>query len=136
MPKQHPESNKSSVRCALELLFTASISWTDKQAEIRRYINPDKYIQHSPGIGDGLQALMDLVKGFDKNIGHYSIEVKRLIAEDDFVFAHCLYSFGEPPRYTAIAEIFRLEGGQMVEHWDVIQDVPDPSQSKNRNGML
>jgi predicted SnoaL-like aldol condensation-catalyzing enzyme len=51
------------------------------------------------------------------------------------VFAHCHYTYGpRDPRGKAIAEVFRFENDRIVEHWDVIQDVP--AESKNPNGMF
>ncbi len=41
---------------------------------------------------------------------------------------------GNPGR--ALADLFRLEHGKVVEHWDVIQDVPEHAANANANGML
>ena len=129
------QKNKVATKTALEILFSSSIPFGDKKRDIVRYINPDKYIQHSPGLANGLSALLELVESFDKDFSGYSVDVKRVIAEDDYTVAHCHYKFGEEdPRGKAIVEIFRFENGLMVEHWDVIQDVP--GADKNGNGMF
>jgi len=129
------EKNKSATKAALELLFSSEIPFDQKKTEIVRYISPERYIQHSPGLANGLDALLVLVESFDRDHPGYSIDVKRTIAEDDYTVAHCHYRFGKDDRLgKAIVEIFRFEEGLMVEHWDVIQDVP-PTDA-NGNGMF
>lgn len=129
------ERRKQAVTNLLQIAFDAKIPLARKRVEMARHINPARYIQHSPGIADGLDALLQLIEGFDRDLPGYAIEVKRVIAEGDFAFAHCHYTFGSrDPRGKAIAEIFRFEGELIVEHWDVIQDMP--AHSVNRNGMF
>ena len=61
-------------------------------------------------------------------------EVKRVFAEGDYVILH-VHAVREPgTRGSAIVDIFKLEGGKIVEHWDVVQPVPD--QALNANGMF
>jgi predicted SnoaL-like aldol condensation-catalyzing enzyme len=129
------ERRKQAVTRLLEIAFDSKVSIARKRVEMARYINPAQYIQHSPGIADGLQALLELIEQFDRDFPGYAVEVKRVIAEGDYAFAHCHYTFGpQDPRGKAIAEIFRFEGELIVEHWDVIQDVP--ARSLNNNGMF
>jgi predicted SnoaL-like aldol condensation-catalyzing enzyme len=129
------ERRKQAVTRLLEIAFDSSVSIARKRVEMARYINPARYVQHSPGIADGLQALLELIEQFDRDFPGYAVEVKRVIAEGDFAFAHCHYTFGPGDRRgKAIAEIFRFEGELMVEHLDVIQDVP--AHSVNHNGMF
>jgi predicted SnoaL-like aldol condensation-catalyzing enzyme len=129
------EKNKAATKTALEILFNSSIPLADKRRDIVAYISPEKYIQHSPGLANGLDDLLDLVEEFDKSHPGYSVAVNRVMAEGDMTVAHCHYKFGDDdPHGKAIVEIFRFEDGLMVEHWDVIQDVP--VTDKNGNGMF
>lgn len=129
------EAKKKAVIELLQVAFTPGRSPDEKRALMAQYINPNKYIQHSAVVPDGFDGLMSLVAQFDEQFGGYSVEVKRVIAEDDFVWAHCHYGYGpSDPLGKAIVEIFRFEDGLMVEHWDVIQDVP--ADSANTNGMF
>ena len=128
------EQNKLKTRRALELLFDSRTPFASKKEQIGNYINPKKYIQHSPGLADGLAGLMTLVEEFDDLYSDYSISVKRVVAEGDMTVAHCHYKFGVDDLGKAIVEIFRFENGLMVEHWDVIQDVPETEVTGNANG--
>ena len=129
------QRRKQAVIRLLEIAFDSKVPLARKRVEMARYIDPAQYIQHSPGIADGLQALLQLIEQFDRDFPGYAIEVKRVIAEGDLAFAHCHYTFGtRDPRGKAIAEIFRFDGELIVEHWDVIQDVP--AHSVNDNGMF
>jgi predicted SnoaL-like aldol condensation-catalyzing enzyme len=133
---QMTEANKAAVTALLEVAFTPGRPIEEKRAAMSRYINPDKYIQHSATVPDGFEGLVSLVAQFDQIFGSaYRVDVKRVIAECDFVWAHCHYHFGPTvPLGKAIVEIFRFEDGKMVEHWDVIQEVPEISA--NRNGVF
>jgi len=58
-------------------------------------------------------------------------EIKRVIAEGDLVVLH-VHSVREPgQRGRAIVDIFKVENGKIVEHWDVVQDIPEKSANDN-----
>jgi predicted SnoaL-like aldol condensation-catalyzing enzyme len=88
------------------------------------YINPNKYIQHNLGVGDGLtgvRALLQATKGSAK------VNAVRVFQDGDFVFAHVDYNFFGPK---VGFDIFRFEDGKIVEHWDNLQETatnPSPS---------
>ncbi|QNA85439.1 polyketide cyclase [Sphingomonas sp. So64.6b] len=129
------EENKMKVTALLNAAFTPGRLVAEKRAAMATYINPVKYIQHSAVVPDGFDGLMSLVEKFDQQFQSYAVEVKRLIAEGDYVWAHCHYTYGpDDPRGKAIVEIFRFEEGLMVEHWDVIQDVP--ADMAHTNGIF
>jgi predicted SnoaL-like aldol condensation-catalyzing enzyme len=93
-----------------------------------------KYTQHNPRAADGaegLKAYLEFLKGkFPKSRS----EIKRVFAEGDHVILH-VHAVREPgTKGQAIIDIFRVENGKIVEHWDVVQDVPD--QALNTNTMF
>jgi predicted SnoaL-like aldol condensation-catalyzing enzyme len=94
----------------------------------------DRYVQHNPGAADGPEAFIGFVKWLRSEYPRLTLEIKRVIAEGDLVatHSHLILEPGKPGR--ALADFFRLENGKVVEHWDVIQDVP--STSANPNGMF
>lgn len=130
-----PAARKAAVRRLLTVAFDSSLGLEAKREIISGLMDADGYIQHSPGLANGLAPLLALIADFDREFPGYAIAVKRIIAEGDLVFAHCHYTYGaRDPRGKAIAEVFRFEGDRIVEHWDVIQDVP--AESRNPNGMF
>lgn len=129
------DQRKAAVRDLLQTAFDCTLSIAEKRRAMSRHVTADRYRQHSPGIDNGLEALLALIDGFDRDFPGYAIDIKRMIAEDDLVFAHCHYTYGpRDPAGKAIAEVFRFDGDRIVEHWDVIQDVP--AVSRNGNGMF
>jgi predicted SnoaL-like aldol condensation-catalyzing enzyme len=84
----------------------------------------DDYIQHNPQAGNGLQA----VKAFFAPIGPVDVEVQRVIADGDLVAVHSNYRTWN----TAGVDIFRFnDDGKIIEHWDVLQPVPETTASGN-----
>lgn len=129
------EARKAAVHALLVTAFDHGRGIAEKREAMSRLMDAEGYVQHSPGLANGLESLLELIAGFDRDFPGYAIAVKRVIAEGDLVFAHCHYTYGpRDPRGKAIAEIFRFEGARIVEHWDVIQDVP--ATSRNPNGMF
>ena len=99
----------------------------------RKYLG-DRYVQHNPGALDGFEALQAWLEEFKGIFPDLRVEVKRVIAEGDFVVLHVHGVNGPAPHGAAIVDIFRLEEGKVVEHWDVIQDIP--ATAVNDNGMF
>lgn len=65
------------------------------------------------------------------NIPDMTLEVKRVVAEGDLVVLHSHLTLkpGEPGM--ALADFFRIEDDKVVEHWDVVQSIPDSSENSN-----
>jgi predicted SnoaL-like aldol condensation-catalyzing enzyme len=83
----------------------------------------DKYIQHNPLIPDGKEPVIRFFKGYFKTFPLAKNEIKRAIAEGDLVALHVLSKKNPADHGRAVVDIFRVENGKIVEHWDVIQDV-------------
>jgi len=95
-----------------------------------KYFGP-RYIQHNPNVPNGPDGLKGLVTLLKEKLPNSRSEIKRVIAEGDLVMLH-VHSVREPgQRGTAIVDIFRLENGKIVEHWDVLQAVPEKSANDN-----
>jgi len=101
----------------------------------RLYVGP-VYRQHDPRVPDGrdsaVKALTRLTHETDPQI---RLEVKRTVAQGDLVAVHTRYT-DEPPahdsgRGRAVVDIFRLERGKIVEHWNVAEDIPDAAAQDN-----
>jgi predicted SnoaL-like aldol condensation-catalyzing enzyme len=95
-----------------------------------KYFGP-RYVQHNPGGVDGPQGFKNLVTFLKEKFPNSHNEIKRVIAEGDLVVLH-VHSVRSPgERGRAIVDIFKVEDGKIVEHWDVIQDVPEKPANQN-----
>jgi predicted SnoaL-like aldol condensation-catalyzing enzyme len=94
----------------------------------------DKYIQHNPLAADGPEGLKTFLAFAKQNIPDFRIEFKRVFADGDHVIVHG-HARAKPndptDRGSAVMDIFRLENGKVVEHWDVSQPVPEKPNNAN-----
>jgi predicted SnoaL-like aldol condensation-catalyzing enzyme len=89
------------------------------------YINPNKYIQHNLMVGDGLAGFGEVLKQLPG--GSAKAKVVRAFQDGDYVFAHTEYNFFGPK---IGFDIFRFENGQIVEHWDNLQEIATETASR------
>ena len=93
-----------------------------------------RYTQHNPRAADGPEGLRAFLAFLREKFPDYHSDIKRVFADGDYVIAH-VHNVPTPgSRGTAIIDIFKLEDGKVVEHWDVRQDIPE--QSANSNTMF
>lgn len=102
-------------------------------AAASKYMAP-RYIQHNPAAADGHEGLAAYIDWFKRDFPNLKAEVKRVIAEGDFVVLHVHGTNGPDPHGTAVIDVFRVEDGKVAEHWDVIQAIP--AEIANPNGMF
>jgi predicted SnoaL-like aldol condensation-catalyzing enzyme len=114
---------------AIDLLQVA-FNDGDPERAAREHVGV-KYVQHNPQLGDGTEAFNGFVHGFRGQFPEMHLEVKRAVAQGDLVVTHSHMTLtpGEPGM--ALADFFRFEGDKVVEHWDVIQAIPDSAANSN-----
>ena len=122
------EENKQTVLA----FYQAGIN--DKDFDAASKLIGERYVQHNPRIADGLEGFREFINSLKEDFPHLRAEVKRIFAEGDHVVAH-VHGIRVPGRLgTAIVDVFRLEDGKIIEHWDVMQPIPDVAM--NQNGMF
>lgn len=120
------ENNKKIVRDFYEMAFNQH-----RPVEAAKTYIGDHYIQHHPGVPNGAEAFYRYFESFFKEHPQYRVEIKRVIAEGDLVVLHLHGRKDDQDRGRAIVDIFRLKNRKIVEHWDVIQDVPEKTGNSN-----
>jgi predicted SnoaL-like aldol condensation-catalyzing enzyme len=123
------ERNKQTV----VTFFTRAFNDHEPADAVAKYVG-SKYIEHNPDTPDGAAAFVECAKKLIARNPELGVEIKRVIAEDDLVVTHDLVKSSPGQRGLASIDIFRLEDGKIVEHWDVRQPVPE--KAANGNSMF
>lgn len=125
------EANKTFIKN-----FLTDVLIDGKGDMMTDYVNPEMYLQHNSGIADGLDGLGAALTYFAENglLLQYDT-VHRVLGEGNFVLSVSEGKFGKG-EHVAYYDLFRIQDGQIVEHWDIIQPIPPRSEWKNENGKF
>lgn len=109
--------------------------YIDKQVRtaFETWVDPG-YIQHNPMAATGRDAAIAFLEPFFAANPNISYSIKRIIADGNLVAVHAHGKFSADDRGIAVVDILRIKDCKVMEHWDVVQPVPE--KSANTNGMF
>ena len=136
---ENPSSTPSQGECNMSALEVVDqfIDLFYRKKVVRQafesWVHPD-YIQHKPTLPDGRAAVINFLEKLLERYPERIFTIHRVIASDDLVAVHYHSQATPEDLGFAVVDIFRVEDCRMVEHWDVVQPVPE--QSANDNTMF
>jgi predicted SnoaL-like aldol condensation-catalyzing enzyme len=126
LDREKTEANRTLVRTYRETVMVAL-----RFDRIEEFIEGAHYAQHASKIGDGIAQLRDRIASVAKEGGQLHLSPRRFMAEGNFVL---VLSEGDlPTGHTALYDLFRVQNGKIVEHWDVLTPIPPQDRRKNSN---
>jgi predicted SnoaL-like aldol condensation-catalyzing enzyme len=122
------QRNKQNVMAFYDFMFNQC----KPREAIKKYAG-ETYIQHNPGVADGKEAFIEYFAKMAQEFPGKRVHFKRAIAEGNYVVLHCHQEWPTfKDQHWAGMDIFRLdENGRIVEHWDVLQIVPEYAVNGN-----
>ena len=128
----HAQSQQEANKKTVVDFYDKALNQKDFEAA-SKYLG-SRYTQHNPNAPDGPEGLRTFLQFLKEKFPSSRSEIKRVFADGDYVIVH-VHAVREPgTRGNAIIDIFKLENGKVVEHWDVVQPIPE--KAANTNGMF
>ncbi len=130
------DTDKTAANKALVKGFIDDVLINGKNEKVTDYVSTSQYLQHNSAVADGLDGLGAALKYFAENglVMEYS-KVHKVLGEGNFVLTMSEGKFGKGDQ-VAYYDLFRVEDNKIVEHWDIIENIPAESEWKNSNGKF
>ena len=123
------DAQQEANRKAVLAFYEKGLNQKDADAALP-YVG-NRYVQHNPGAADGPEGFRKFIGFLREKFPNSHSEIKRSFVDGDYVILH-VHAVREPgTRGNAIVDIFKLEDGKIVEHWDVVQPVPENPANNN-----
>lgn len=134
-PTEVADLDKTAANKDLVARFVGDVLMGKAPDKIIEYIAPEKYFQHNPAVGDGLDALGKALQAMaEAGTPMLYKENHKILGEGNFVLSVSEGSF--LGKHVAFYDLFRVENGMIVEHWDTVEEIPAKENWKNDNGKF
>lgn len=135
-PTEVADLDETAANKALVAAFIEAVLIGGKVDQAARFIDPTTYRQHNAAIADGLDGLgAALTAMANQGVTMKYDTLHLVVAEGNFVFTMSEGKLGGKP--TAFFDLFRVEAGKLMEHWDIISDIPEKMAHQNgKFGMV
>jgi predicted SnoaL-like aldol condensation-catalyzing enzyme len=128
--RENTQENKGLIRDFIETILMKGA-----MNKLAQYFDGDNYVQHNTKIGDGLSGLgLALGEMAKQGISMVYTKIHKVLGEGNFVLCISEGSFADKP--TSFYDLFRVESGKIVEHWDVMETILPKDQWQNSNGKF
>lgn len=115
--------------------FVTEILIEKKYNEVHKYFDGDMLIQHNPNMGDGVIEFFNVLKQWENdNVAQVYTSVHKVLGEGNFVLVLSEGYIGK--KHSAFYDLYRIENKKIIEHWDVIEEIPSMENQKNTNGKF
>lgn len=123
---------KTAANKALAVSFIEDVLMGKNPGKITDYISAQQYHQHNPDVKDGLSGIVDAMQKLtaQNNMFQYK-KIHKVLGEGNFVLSISEGAWGGKPR--VFYDLFRVQNGKLVEHWDVIQEIPTQGLANNNS---
>ena len=129
-PTEPVDLDKTEENKLLVTRFVSDVLIEGELEKLTDYVSTESYTQHNPRIGDGLDGLRAFVESLDhRGLSMVYEEVHRVVGCGNFVAVLAKMKLGD--KDIAVIDLFRVEGGLIVEHWDVMEEILPKEQWVN-----
>ncbi|MEM9491430.1 MAG: nuclear transport factor 2 family protein, partial [Myxococcota bacterium] len=131
--------DKTEANRALVTEFVDQVLGKGQFDRITDYVSTAQYDQHNPLVADGIEGLIGFAEGLaQQGLTFYFTATPIVVAQGNFVLTGSEGALGpvDNPGYAVIYDLFRVEDGKIVEHWDVVPESPDPAALPHGNGFF
>ncbi|MFJ9130439.1 nuclear transport factor 2 family protein [Streptomyces sp. NPDC102340] len=117
----HLKANKELVAEYIRLFYN------EKDFDRARELLAEGFVNHHHGVGVGRDRTVETFRGAASQMPEFSLTVRRIVAEGDQVWTHSVARVAPGAHPSVVVDIWRIDNGELAEHWDVGQAVPEGS---------